>query len=331
MRKGVNPMLKWLVRFLYIMIISVATVYVYGSANYSRLEAYYAEYMQESLDDTEVYLKGINTLMGIDYYKEISSTSYASIDDQYKMTLGIYAIGATFNDTLYDGVMIFINHVVITKDGTPLANPILKLTATLSEETYKSGDGFTDTATVIFDPSKEFPYSYVPAVFLLKADNYLKIIDSDVIADILRLTVSYSDGSTNDAGELIYSETLLFAGSDILIPDAAHLKSDTFQITQDMFSISDLLEGNKPTADEIETLALITDRGDLKEFNGLIWRTMIIYALIVLALTYVLFFHKFVMERIQSKRQSNLPRTQKNTADAEPIFKDEVIDPKDGK
>jgi hypothetical protein len=324
-------MLKWLVRFLYIMIVSIATVYVYGSANYSRLEAYYTKYMQESLDDTTTYLKGINTLMGIDYYREISSVSYASPDDQYQMTLGIYAIGATFNDTLYDGVMIFVNDVVITESGEQLINPILKLSVKLSEPTYKSGETFTDVATVIFDPTKEFPYSYVPAVFLLKADNYLKVIDSDVIATIERFSVAYSSGETNDAGAYIYSEILLFAGANEVIADASHLKISDFDITTDSYSISALLEGDQPSEAEIQTLGLITVRGDLKEFNGLIWRTMIIYALVVLALTYVLFFNKYVMDKIKEKRTVVPSSGVKKFVDAEPIFKDIDSNKEDGK
>lgn len=324
-------MLKWLVRFLYIMIISIATVYVYGSANYSRLEAYYTKYMQESLDDTDTYLKGINTLMGIDYYRDISRVSYVSPDDQYQMTLGIYAIGATFNDTLYDGIMIFVNDVVIRVDGEPLVDPILKLSVKLSEPTYKSGDTFIDVATVIFDPTKEFPYSYVPAVFLLKADNYLKVVDSDIIATLERFTVAYSDGTTNDSGAYVYSDILLFAGASEVIADAAHLKTDDFVITTESYTISALLEGDQPTETEIESLGLITVRGDLKEFNGLIWRTMIIYALIVLALTYVLFFNKFVMEKIKSKRNDFPTSGNQKTVDAEPIFKDIEYKKEDGK
>lgn len=324
-------MLKWLVRFLYIMIISVATVYVYGSANYSRLEAYYTNYMQESLDDTDTYLKGINTLMGIDYYREISSVNYVSSDNQYQMTLGIYAIGATFNDTLYDGVMIFVNDVIITKDGESIMDPILKLSVKLSEPTYKSGETFTDIATVIFDPTKEFPYSYVPAVFLLKADNYLKVVDSEVISTLDRLTIAYSDGNTDDAGAYIYSDVLLFAGAQELIGDAAHIKINDFNITTESYSISDLIEGDQPTDIEIASLGLVTVRGNLEEFNGLIWRTMIIYALVVIALTYVLFFNKYVMEKIKEKRHGLNPTTPKKIIDAEPIFKDIDSSKEDGK
>lgn len=323
-------MLKWLVRFLYIMIISIATVYVYGSANYSRLEAYYSAYMQDSLDDTDTYLKGINTLMGIDYYKEISSMSYTSDDDQFALTLGVYAIGATFNETLYDGVMIFVNDVVITQGGERLVDPILKLSVTLSEPTYKSGDTFIDVATVIFDPTKEFPYSYVPAVFLLKADNYLKVIDSEIVAMIERLSVAYSDGTTDDDG-IVYSDTLLFMGASEVIADAAHIKISDFDVATDSYSLSELFAGTQPTETEIASLGLVTTRGDLAEFNGLIWRTMIIYALIVLALTYVLFFHKFVMEKIAEKRSIAPASGDKKIINAEPIFKD--VDPtkEDGK
>ena len=314
-------MLKWLIRFFYLMIISIATIYVYGSANYSRLEAYYSEYMEEHLDDAQTYLKGINTLMGIDYYSNSAVYQYSQNEGNYQLTVGIYAIGVTLNDELYDGMMIYISDVKIYEDNEQVVDPKLKITVTLDQNTYKSGEGFVSTATVLFDPAKPFPYSYVPNVFLLYADNYLKVVGEDIFANIDRISIAYSNGAVDSNNALVYNESLLFLGSDELISEAAYNKTDTLILNPEDFKLSNQFAGDQPTAEELASLNLITDRGDLREFNYLIWRTMTIYVLIVGALTYVLFFHKIVKAKLQEKRYLSKDGKAKEV-NAEPIFKD---------
>ena len=82
-------MLKWILRFFYIMIVSVATLYVYGSANYGRLEAYYEAYMADEIDNDDVYLTGINTLMNLAYYKQDPVYSYTSASDTHNLKLSV--------------------------------------------------------------------------------------------------------------------------------------------------------------------------------------------------------------------------------------------------
>jgi hypothetical protein len=314
-------MLKWLIRFFYLMIISIATIYVYGSANYSRLEAYYSEYMEEHLDDAQTYLKGINTLMGIDYYSNSAVYQYIQNSGDHQLTVGIYAIGVTLNDELYDGMMIYISNVKIYENDELVVDPKLKITVTLDQSTYKSGEEFISTATVLFDPAKPFPYSYVPNVFLLYADNYLKVEGEDIYANIERISIAYSNGDLDSNNALIYKESLLFLGSDELISEAAFNKTDDLILDRDDFQLSKQFEGSQPTAEELAMFNLVTERGDLREFNYLIWRTMTIYVLIVGALTYVLFFHKMVKAKLQEKRfQSKDSKTKEVMA--EPIFKD---------
>lgn len=314
-------MLKWLIRFFYLMIISIATIYVYGSANYSRLEAYYSDYMEEHLDDAQTYLKGINTLMGIDYYNNSAVYQYIQNEGDHQLTLGIYAIGVTLNDELYDGMMIYVSNVEIYEDDILVENPKLKITVTLDQSTYKSGDDFISTANVLFDPEKPFPYSYVPNVFLLYADNYLKVIDEEIYANIERISISYSNGELDDAGALVYNESLLFVGADELVSEAAYNKTDTLSLDPEDFKLSNQFAGDQPTAEELVLFNLVTERGDLGEYNYLIWRTMSIYVLIVGVLTYALFFHKVVRAKLQEKRYQSKDGKVKEV-NAQPIFKD---------
>ncbi|MDO9629953.1 MAG: hypothetical protein Q7I99_08640 [Acholeplasmataceae bacterium] len=314
-------MLKWLIRFFYLMIISIATIYVYGSANYSRLEAYYSDYMEEHLDDAQTYLKGINTLMGLDYYSNSAVYQYVQDSGNHQLTVSIYAIGVTLNNELYDGLMIYVNNVKIREEGVLVENPKLKITVTLDQSTYKSGDDFISTATVLFDPDKAFPYSYVPNVFLLYADNYLKVVNQDIYANIERISISYSNGTLDDKNALVYNDSLLFLGTDIIASEAAFNKTNDLVLNPDDFRLSKQFAGEQPTAEELLSFNLITDRGDLGEYNILIWRTMIIYVLIIGALTYVLFFHKIVKAKIQEKRYQTKDDNKKEV-NAVPIFKD---------
>jgi hypothetical protein len=317
------------------MIIMVATVYVYGSANYSRLEAYYAKYMNDYVDDEAAYLEGINTLMNIDYHQETPAYTYIATSETHTFTLSIYAIGVTLDDQLYDGMMIFVNDIDITEAGTPVENPKLKIEVTLSDDTYLSGEEKVNTATVLHDPDKPFPYSYVPALFLLYADNYLLIPEEEgsteepSYATIEQITLAYSNGETDEDGALVYNDTLLFIGADMELADAAYNKLSDMSIDNTTLQLSANFSGDHPSEAEMITFGLNATRGDLGEFNLVIVRTMAIYVLIVLALTYVLFFHKMVMDKVRSKRLDTTNSSKPKVEEA--IFKDIEYPKEDGK
>lgn len=323
-------MLKWILRFFYIMIISVATLYVYGSANYGRLEAYYATYMADELDNEVEYLKGINTLMNLAYYQETPVYQFVSTSEEHHLKVSVYAMGITDNNTHYDGIMIFVNELELyDQDDQLIEKPIIKITAHLSDKTYKSGEEMTDTPTVVFDSTKDFPYSYAPTLFLIYAENYLLIPETDTYATIDRISVAYSTGERNDDGQYKYDTTWLFVGAGEEVSEAAYNKDNALLLDEASFRLSTLF-GEELTADDIETLGLITDRGSLKEFNGVIVRTMVIYSLIVIALTYVLFFHKYVMEKIKEKRFDKEQPKKDPDKVQEAIFQD-IEYPKDDK
>jgi hypothetical protein len=295
-------MLKWILRFFYIMIISVATLYVYGSANYGRLEAYYEAYMADEIDNDDVYLTGINTLMNLAYYKQTPVYTYESASDTHNLKLSVYAIGIQNEGVYYDGIMVFVNQIdVQDKDANKIENPIIKITAHLSDKTYKLGDELVDNPSVVYDSTKNFPYSYAPTLFLVFAEDYLQIPDTETFATLDRISVSYSDGSRGEDGQYVYDTTWLYVGAMGDVGEAAYNKVTDFTLDQSAFRLSETF-GEELSAEEIASLGLITARGDLKEFNGVIVKTMAIYTVIVMALTYVLFFHKYLMEKIREKK-----------------------------
>ena len=324
-------MLKWFLRITYIMILSIATMYVFGSSNYSRLTDYYEKYMMDYINDTEVYLEGINTVMNLDYHKEIiTAKTYTSQDEKMTLTLNFYAIGATVDKKLYDGLMIFVNNVRIENEDGVLINPILKIEVLLSDETYKSETGKSNIAVVEYNPTQKFPFSYVPIIFLLNAENYLLIDDdSDIDAYATIESISISYGVMDADGIVNYDPTLLFIGSDTILEDPAYIKANDFQIDESLFDLKSLFAGDRPTDQEIESLGLITTRGSLTEFNYIIWKNMAIFGVVVIALTYVLFFHKIVWQKIQERKQVDKPVVIKQKPDQ--IFNDVDDKQKDGK
>lgn len=316
------------------MIISIATIYVYGSANYSRLEAFYSDHMADSIDDTSTYLEGMNTIMGLDYYVEDPIYQFEQTSGDFQITLGIYAIGVTLDETLYDGMMVFVNNVKITENSQLLEHPKLKIVVALDQSTYQSGDDTLNTATVFFDSEKVFPYSYVPSVFLLDADGYLQktIENTDEViqAQLTQVSVAYSNGDVDDDGNLVYNDSLLLVASMEPYGEAAYLKTTDLAIDFEDYQLSNQFEGEQPSEAEIMTYGLVTDRGELSDYNYLIWRTMGIYILIVGTITYFLFFHKAVMQKRQAKKYL-AKDDQTRTVDAQPIFKDYEDPEKDRK
>lgn len=315
-------MLKWILRFFYIMIISVATLYVYGSANYGRLEEYYAKYMADEIDNDNVYLKGINTLMNLEYYQETPLYTFVSDSETQHIKVSVYAVGIKNDDVYYDGIMIFVNELEIYEDSELVEKPIIKITAHLSDKTYKFDDELTDAPFVVFDSTKEFPYSYAPTLFLVYAEDYLLIPETENYATIDRISVAYSNGDRSEDGQYVYNTTLLFAGASEEVAEAAFNKASDLVLNEASFRLTETY-GEELSSDEIATLNLVTERGSLNEFNGVIVKTMLVYGLIVIALTYVLFFHKFVVEKIRQKREASKPVIAKEpTKEQEAIFQD---------
>lgn len=325
-------MLKWVGRMLYVMVISLLSLQIYSYAYYSKLQEYYTENVSEYVNDETVYLNGINTLMGIDYYRESPPLyEYINNDGDYQINVRAYGVGIVSNKTYYDGFMIYVNNVNIVENGYPIDDPIIKITVELDENTLLVDEELTNTGSIFFDPSQPFAYYNVPVLFLFDADDYLKIPDTDILANLIRIEVSYSDGSIDENKDFVYNDSPLFLATTVPTDESAFNKDGALVINVDDYRLRAQFADNVPTESEILTYNLNTDHGDLRPYNWVIWRTMGIYVLIVALITYLLFFHKAVRERYKT-RNYGIRKNGTQVVDAEPIFKDiEYKDKDNGK
>ncbi|MFA5471495.1 MAG: hypothetical protein WC219_05565 [Acholeplasmataceae bacterium] len=321
-------MMKWIGRSIYVLAIAFISVIVYRIAYTAKLQEYYEAEIKDNMDDDEILLKGLNTLLTIDYYREAPLLyQYISENGNYQFNLSAYAIGISYGDESYDGLMFVINDVQITEDDEIIDNPIIKMSVTLSHQTLLVNEAFTNYGSVYYDPVLPFSIYNVPALFLFDAENYLLIPNEDenaekAYATIESITLEYSNGSTNDNGDYVFDEVPMFVGSKTEYRDAVHddHKDITFNIDTEAYQLKDDFGSDGLTADDIETLNLVTDQDDLTPYNGAVWKIMIIYVLVVLMITYFLFFHKYV--RIRMQRNQTIIAKEKQAQENKALFKD---------
>jgi len=321
-------MMKWIGRSIYVLAIAFISVIVYRIAYTAKLQEYYEAEIKDNMDDDEILLKGLNTLLTIDYYREAPLLyQYISENGNYQFNLSAYAIGISYGDESYDGLMFVINDVQITEDDEIIDNPIIKMSVTLSHQTLLVNEAFTNYGSVYYDPVLPFSIYNVPALFLFDAENYLLIPNEDenaekAYATIESITLEYSNGSTNDNGDYVFDEVPMFVGSKTEYRDAVHddHKDSTFNIDTEAYQLKDDFGSDGLTADDIETLNLVTDQDDLTPYNGAVWKIMIIYVLVVLMITYFLFFHKYV--RIRMQRNQTIIAKEKQAQENKALFKD---------
>ncbi|MBN2299734.1 MAG: hypothetical protein JXC31_00940 [Acholeplasmataceae bacterium] len=332
-------MLKWFGRILYIVVISILSLQIYSYAYYSKLQDYYAENVIEHIDDDAVYLNGINTLMGIDYYRSSPVLyEYIKDDGDYQLSVKAYAVGITSDDVTYDGFFILVNNVQITKDDVQVVDPIIKITVELDEDTLLVDNELTNTGSIYFDPQQPFAYYNVPVLFLFDAKDYLQMREDDedltpipnTFSNLTRIEVSYSDRTIDEDDQFIYEEVPLFLATTIDTQESAINKDLSLSIDVDDYRLRSKFADQVPTESEISSFNLITERGDMSPYNWVIWRTMLIYLLVVALVTYLLFFHKRVRDYYKTK---NYGRRKDGTLidNTNSIFKDVNDKDKDGK
>lgn len=328
-------MLKWIGRSIYVLAIVFISVIIYRYAYTAKLNEYYDAEIRDNINDDETLLRGLNTLLTIDYYRE-SPMLYQFVSDtgDYQFTLTSYAIGITYGEASYDGLMFLLNDVKIIEDGELLVDPVLKITVNLSHNSLLVEDEFSNIGSVFYDPILPFSIYNVPALFLFDAENYLLIPNEDEdatpeYATIENITVEYSNGEATDDNDYEFNEIPLFVGSKTEYRDAAYLKDSTFNIDPEIYEINDDFGSDGLTSDDIDNFNLVTDQDDLTPYNGAIWRIMVIYVLLVIMITYFLFFHKTLMDHLRYKKR--LADKEIAVKNPEVIFKDIDTDTKDGK
>ncbi|MFP4177759.1 MAG: hypothetical protein ACLFTZ_03245 [Acholeplasmataceae bacterium] len=307
-------MFKWIGRILYIVVVFILTIQIYSFAYFTKLQNYYDDTIADRVDDDIAYMEGLNTLMGIDYFR-MSPTLYeysgeASDDDSsYRVDLSVYAVGATSEEEAFDGYAILANNVAIVEHGETVEDPIIRITVELDRPTLMVDEELSDRGSVFYNPSEPFAYYNIPVLFLFDTDNYLRDPDTEEIAVLERIEVNYSSGETDDDGNFIFSDEPLFIASTSAIDEAAlgDLKDPNLTIDPDIYRIRDDFEDQMPSDADVEELNLNTSRNDLSAYNGVVWLTMGIYTLIIAILTYLVFFHRRIREYIRTKNEPERP------------------------
>ena len=319
-------MMKWIGRSIYVLAIVFISVVVFRLAYTAKLQEYYDTEVRENMDDDEKLLKGLITSLTIDYYQETPKLyEYISDEGDYQFNLSAYAIGISYGEEKYDGLMFVINDIMIREDDELIENPIIRMSVTLSHQTLLVNEEYQNNGSIIFDPVLQFSIYNVPALFLFDAPNYMLIPNEDenaepAYASIETLTLEYSNGETNDNGSYVFDEIPFFVASTEEYRDAVHddHKDSNFQIDPESYRLSDDFGTDGLTDDDIAAFNLITEKDDLSAYNGVMWRIMLVYVLVVVVITYFLFFHKYVRQRLQMKKQQDIKVSK------EAIFKDEV-------
>lgn len=298
-------MLKWLGRFLFIIIATSLSLQVYNYARYSTLQKYYFEYMMENIDNDDKYLKGLNTLADLEYHKKDPIYEYISNNEDYKFKLALRTVAADiYNDKneliKVDGIMIFLNNVQIKDTETP----ILKITVTLDQNSIYSSDDkiYTNELAITYNPHLNFPQSNLPVSFLLNAKNSLLI--NDTTSNITSIKVEYAKTYHKDQ-KIQFEDIPLFIASRDEISEAALLKDSSLSIEHEDFLLLEGFENNMPNEEQLQQYNLINAKDSLKQYNKIVWLTMGGYVLIVVLLAYFLFFNKKFMQSIKDKFKKN--------------------------
>jgi hypothetical protein len=303
-------MFKWIGRLLYIFFILFLTVLVYSMAYFSKLQAYYDEFVRDNINDDIAVLDGLNTLLQLEYYRT-SPVLYEFVQDEgdYQLKVSIYAVSTSKDTIRYDGMVILVNQVDITHNNEKLIDPIIKITVELDRETLRVENQFTNQGSVIFDPSQPFAVYNLPTLFLFDAEFYLKDMANDnTYANIESISVFFSDGSVDDKNHYAFELQPMFMASVSEISELVYGDNkDTFPgIDHSIYRLRNVFSGNYPTQLELTENDLVADRASLSAYNGIVWRTMSVYMLSIATVTYFLFFHKKIRALKALKKEKDL-------------------------
>ncbi|QWB95892.1 hypothetical protein KHQ89_08305 [Mycoplasmatota bacterium] len=325
--------MKWIGRIIYIFVVLFAALYVAQIGYIARNNKYYVEEIQDHWNDTEIFLNGVSTLQFLEYYQETPLYTYAVDTDDLSFDLNIYAVGTTYSDVFYDGIMVFVNNIEIYEDDVLVENPIIKLTVNTSEDTILIDEEYQNQGSVVYDPSTESFYSNAPILMLFDVDGNL--INSngteddssdDLVSTIERITLDYSNRSTNEDNAYQFNTDLngeaLFIAQTSTVTDNAMYTDDTLLIEASDYQLSEQFSDETFTDSDVTTLGLITDHGDLTIYQWELIKYIVVYAVAVFILTYFIFFHKLVKAKRQRDRQGN--NEDGTPKMSEPIFKDYV-------
>lgn len=299
-------MLKWIGRIVYFIIIAFLSLQVYGFAYFEQLNAYYKDNVEPNIDDPILILEGMNTLLGLSYFQETPFYEVVYDGDTQQFTLGIYAVGAVTGDTHVNGYAIVVSDVAFTHNNEPLERTIFKLTVEMDQSTFLNGDVYEARKSVVFDSGAAFSFQNVPLFFIFDFDGYNLVKDSDVISLVSRIELSYG---YIEEDTYQFSESLIFLATTSPTNQSALFKDDSFSMTLSDYQLPLTLENNMPNEAEMAEFGLNSTRGDIAPYQGIMTRYIVIFIVIVLIITYFLFFHKGFLRYLKNKKKPKEVKT----------------------
>lgn len=304
--------LKWITRILYIVIVGFVTFFVYTLSVSARSDAYLTSKKDEIIQDTaEGRNAFITSLVTSNYngsaqvYNRIEPLYYEEFvkDDEFRLKLRIYSIVLLDDKVAYNGLVFLVTDLVITDPDVSLdANfhKIITAKFDFSKSIHITKDETKMTHSVelgvAFDDSTRV--AMITETALTSSEN------SNEKADIEKVTLFYhtpieNSESKNDIPLL----TTIQMDRDHLTAEAdafpADLAKRSYDLSPDRINL--LKDYPNPVNNDI----IYYREGAAKElyaFNGKIWQFMIIEVLVVIVITYLLFFNSYVMKLVREKR-----------------------------
>lgn len=345
-------MLKWIGRILYVVFVLLVIGFVEFTAG-GIVGMQRSEYARVNIIDRADNDEDYTVFDGLDYFNAAIGTYYSnvsikntndenhydttaeSIDNLYKIKLGIYPFISTLKDPnvdiWYDGFYIVVEDyhedvlfysfdIIATHVNDP-ENKKITLTKDPSGERddrflyiYPTTDGFIRNERV---PLTTYLYN---TMFYNADQNELggifeyNIISISVFAHVETETdpvfiYRMTDGSEN------------YVGSPLVL-------HETLNLTASTFNISKQLENLAPTQNDIDTFNIVTTYhpADFSPYNHFYYIVYSIYFLLVIVVPYFWFFHKKVMTKINKNKPQketeeiiiNQPKEQQLFSDEEP-------------
>lgn len=335
-------MAKWFGRILYILfalLIVVLVEFFFGGIVEIQKSLYASDYLMAAVDEDGNYqvfdgmayynapynyyysLNKIKTLDGADSY----DTTNESIDEKYKIKLGIYpfvsAEKAPGFDIYRDGF-----YIVLEQGHEDVMYYSFEITGYHTSDTGKEKVTLNDGTkhTIWKTPQGFLANNQVP--YTLRITNYnLYRENQDTFGGIYEYDITYINVYAHVTGEeekvLIYrltdgSET--YAGEPLVTHETLNLTAETYNLSKT------LANPLAPTAEEKVELNLVDkfQPVDLKEYRSVYFVVYGIYFVILLLIPYFMFFHKAVLAMVRKKRGTVEVLETNNRTPEEQIFQD---------
>lgn len=317
-------MMKMFLRTVYVFLIVLIGLSVYQTSNSNRSKLFYEEevltYLKEG--NEKDYIESMMVLAKVGKYRIDPIIKYVSNDEDYKFTLNIYHIEKEIKGITYYGIVPFINDFQSNQYGNILKDPAvfvenhdtvgleLRINTTISNTFVinpLSPQYLRDTSLNsvhakggIFEPlfmesnndSKEFKWFQgdVNHLSFEEITSFeFSILDGTLDVKNPKKTVF---AKINVSDEPRFNELVEFKkdSNDNLVADGlGKSKSDYVELTDDY------LESNNINIKE-------TNFDVLNKYNSLVTRSMIIFSVLALLSTFLIFFLRPLKEMLDRKK-----------------------------